>query len=137
MPVTLLLADDSVTIQRVIELTFANEDVSRLVAALRALGPRVLLDWGFPPECLHLVEDLKERGVQLWWFNAQRGIAREEFIKRGTGHVADFDHQMDEIEMLREDIDEAFKPHVLTVLSADGRRMAPAEIWQQVSSHAA
>jgi CheY-like chemotaxis protein len=31
MPVTLLLADDSVTIQRVIELTFANEDV-RVVA---------------------------------------------------------------------------------------------------------
>jgi DNA-binding response OmpR family regulator len=27
MPKTLLLADDSVTIQRVIELTFANEDI--------------------------------------------------------------------------------------------------------------
>src|SRR5689334_18185503 len=31
MPATLLVADDSVTIQRVIELTFANEDV-RVVA---------------------------------------------------------------------------------------------------------
>ena len=31
MPKTLLLADDSVTIQRVIELTFANEDI-RVVA---------------------------------------------------------------------------------------------------------
>ena len=28
MPYTLLLADDSITIQRVIELTFASEDIT-------------------------------------------------------------------------------------------------------------
>ena len=47
MPKTLLLADDSVTIQRVIELTFAHEDVRvvsvgdgrRAVSGWSASGP--------------------------------------------------------------------------------------------------
>ena len=57
MPSTLLLADDSVTIQRVIELTFADEDI-RVVAvsdgdqAIAALGKNppdiVLADVGMP-----------------------------------------------------------------------------------------
>ena len=42
MPHTLLLADDSVTIQRVIELTFADEDVQVIARALRDAGMEVI-----------------------------------------------------------------------------------------------
>ena len=51
MPHTLLLADDSVTIQRVIELTFADEDVQvvavsdgdQAIARLEAAPPDIVL----------------------------------------------------------------------------------------------
>ena len=57
MPHTLLLADDSVTIQRVIELTFADEDIrvvavgdgDRAIAVLDATPPDIVLaDVGMP-----------------------------------------------------------------------------------------
>ena len=57
MPQTLLLADDSVTIQRVIELTFADEDINvvavsdgdQAIAHLDAMPPDILLvDVGMP-----------------------------------------------------------------------------------------
>ena len=57
MPHTLLLADDSVTIQRVIELTFADEDVKvvavsdgdQAIARLDAAPPDIVLaDVGMP-----------------------------------------------------------------------------------------
>ena len=57
MPHTLLLADDSVTIQRVIELTFADEDVvvvavsdgDQAIARLEASPPDIVLaDIGMP-----------------------------------------------------------------------------------------
>ena len=57
MPQTLLLADDSVTIQRVIELTFADEDIDvvavsdgdQAIARLDSMPPDiVLVDVGMP-----------------------------------------------------------------------------------------
>src|SRR5881392_1928986 len=57
MPQTLLLADDSVTIQRVIELTFADEDIKvvavsdgdQAIARLDAAPPDIVLaDIGMP-----------------------------------------------------------------------------------------
>ena len=57
MPHTLLLADDSVTIQRVIELTFADEDVQvvavsdgdQAIARIEATPPDIVLaDIGMP-----------------------------------------------------------------------------------------
>ena len=57
MPYKLLLADDSVTIQRVIELTFANEDVEvsavgdgeQAIARVQADRPDIVLaDIGMP-----------------------------------------------------------------------------------------
>src|SRR3954454_15198281 len=57
MPHTLLLADDSVTIQRVIELTFADEDITviavsdgdQAIARLESSPPDIVLaDVGMP-----------------------------------------------------------------------------------------
>ena len=57
MPHTLLLADDSVTIQRVIELTFADEDIQvvavsdgdQAIARLEPTPPDIVLaDVGMP-----------------------------------------------------------------------------------------
>src|SRR6516164_1721641 len=38
-------------------------------ASLATLEPRLVVDWGFPPEQLPVIEKLKDAGAQLWWFD--------------------------------------------------------------------
>lgn len=74
MPQTLLLADDSVTIQRVIELTFADEDIDvvavsdgdQAIARLEADPPDIVLaDVGMPGKSGYEVADYIRRSPRL------------------------------------------------------------------------
>ena len=74
MPHTLLLADDSVTIQRVIELTFADEDVTvvavsdgdQAIARLEAAPPDIVLaDIGMPGKNGYEVAQFIRRSPKL------------------------------------------------------------------------
>src|SRR6476660_8560745 len=74
MPHKLLLADDSVTIQRVIELTFADEDVQVLavgdgkkaIASIQADRPDIVLaDVGMPERDGYDVAEFIKRNPQL------------------------------------------------------------------------
>lgn len=37
--------------------------------------PRVVVDWGFPPNCLPFVRDLVANGFSHWWFDGDRQAA--------------------------------------------------------------
>ncbi|MCU1385447.1 MAG: phoP 4, partial [Acidobacteria bacterium] len=74
MPYTLLLADDSVTIQRVIELTFADEDVTvvavsdgdQAIERLEAAPPDIVLaDIGMPGKNGYEVAQYMRRSPRL------------------------------------------------------------------------
>ena len=74
MPYTLLLADDSVTIQRVIELTFADEDVTvvavsdgdQAIQRLEAAPPDIVLaDIGMPGKNGYEVAQFMRRTPKL------------------------------------------------------------------------
>lgn len=69
-----------------------------LVSALRALGTHVVLDWGFPPERLDVVREMKREGVEIWWFDGDRAEARKQFVARGTVPVSALDIQMQKID---------------------------------------
>ena len=116
---------------------FIEDDGTELVAAFRALGPRVVLDWGFPPEWLNIVEDFKQNGVELWWFDAPHAKAREEFIRRGIVPVEALVRQMEAIAEEWEEILNVFHPNVVAVIGEDGRRMEPEMVWQMIRSHVA
>jgi CheY-like chemotaxis protein len=75
VPQTLLLADDSVTIQRVIELTFADQDIDvvavsdgdQAIARLDAIPPDiVLVDVGMPGKSGYEVAAYVKQSPRLW-----------------------------------------------------------------------
>jgi hypothetical protein len=75
-----------------------NGSTSSFVAALNQMGRPIILDWGFPPHCLPIVESLKYAGVEVWWFDGERNAARNSFVQRGTVSVQCLDVQMGGIE---------------------------------------
>jgi hypothetical protein len=52
---------------------------SGFVKALREQHARVVLDWGFPPECYQWVKELRGCGVMLVWFEGDIEAARRAF----------------------------------------------------------
>ena len=71
---------------------------SRFVVALQERRKPVVLEWGFPVQCIQAVQALKERGFSIWWFDADYRIARKKFVeravKRARDKLRDFDSQM-------------------------------------------
>jgi hypothetical protein len=114
-----------------------DDDPTELLSALRALGPRVVLDWGFPPHRIDFVEELKEIGVALWWFDADHGRAREEVIGLRAGSQAALDIQMPAIQERSDHLRELFHPNIILVLDSAGRRMDSNDIWQAISRRTA
>jgi len=110
-----------------------EDDPTELLSALRALGPRVVLDWGFPPHRIDFVEELKAIGVTLWWFDADHGRAREEFIRRRIVSQAALEIQMPAIQKRWDQLRELFHPNIIRVLDSAGQRLDSNDIWQEIS----
>jgi hypothetical protein len=80
------------------------------IEALEKFNRPVVIDWGFPPECLHAVRKLFDSGVMLCWFAADWAVASRKFIQRGNakGPVAVFDIQLRKIEAALPEINALF-----------------------------
>ncbi len=75
-----------------------DTDRATFVDLLGREHDRVALDWGFPPHCLGMVEELLSSGVRLVWFTASNVCdARIKFIERGGNPIA-FEQQMKAIQ---------------------------------------
>lgn len=111
----------------------SSGDALPLITALRRLGPRVILDWGFPPHCLPIVTTLKNNGANLWWFDGDYDKARHEFIKRNTVALASFDHQINQIRQSWNKISAVFEGRCMNVLDANGQRMLSEAIWASMN----
>jgi hypothetical protein len=71
-----------------------QQDFPAFIAQLSALDSRVVLDWGFPPHCYPIVEELRRLGATAVWFDGDRRRARELYIERAENNVALFDKQV-------------------------------------------
>jgi hypothetical protein len=107
-----------------------DQSAEPFVRAVRALGNRVVWDWGFPPERIEGVRKLKQAGFQVWWFDADHAAARKAFIARGTVSVECLDIQMPKIVQAWPNIRDVFQPSIVETLGADGLRKSPEEIWR-------
>lgn len=67
------------------------------VAAARNLFPRLVLNWGFPPNCLPMVDEIDAAGVPVVWFTGPAGFAKNRFMQREgitSDAAARFDYQL-------------------------------------------
>ena len=103
-----------------------------LVKALRTLGSPLVLNWGFPPECLSVVALLKREGVSIWWFDAVHADARRAFIKQGDVPLECFDQQINKIVCAWPRIKALFEPNIVTTLGQDDKRPSTEEVLRQI-----
>jgi hypothetical protein len=110
----------------------ASATAAPLIEALEKFNRPVVIDWGFPPECLDSVRKLSESGVMLWWFAADWAVARRKFAERGYPFVEDFDIQIRKIEVALPEINALFRSHVEYTLPSTGIYTPPDRIWQSM-----
>ena len=60
------------------------------VAALDRLSKPVIVNWGFPPRLLNVVQRLKAARLVPWWFEADHDAARRAFTARPDGRIQAF-----------------------------------------------
>ncbi len=113
----------------------ATGQAKEFVEALGRSGRSVVLDWGFPTEFLYVVAAVKSAGINVWWFDAPRDVARAAFVERGGIDPRCFDNQVVDIEREKDQIRDVFGDHIIETLSASGR-LPPETIWNEIGRRA-
>ena len=103
-----------------------NSDRPAFVAQLRQLHDRIVLDWGFPPDCLSMVGELQACGVRLIWFGGDIACARKAFKARGGRDVGCFDEQVANIQKAR--FPDSLDCVIVLALSSSGEYLDPRQI---------
>jgi hypothetical protein len=111
---------------------FKTNQTQTFVKKLQKLQKSVVLNWGFPTCYLYFAQDIKTRGVQIWWFDAEHSIARNAFLKRGSISLPSFDNQVDYIRKDWKKIESTFSPNILKTLQDDGNYLAPDKIYNHI-----
>ena len=99
----------------------------------------IVIDWGFPAHetalssCIHLIEEWKQSGARLWWFDADRDMALRSFMRRGTVSKDAWDYQLLGINKNWAKI-EAVTDHRIDVLNADGVDLSAEELYEIILS---
>lgn len=105
---------------KVWEHSILRDALGDFVSYLNTLGNRVVLSWGFPPECLPVIKKLQTEGVACFWFDAPEMLARDAFLRRGTVSEDDFDRQIDKIRTHQRELLEFYGSRAICVMH--GRR---------------
>jgi hypothetical protein len=106
--------------------------VAPFVSVLRALNRSVILDWGYPPAFLPLIQALHEEGVVAWWFDGDHGAALQSFTRRGTVSTEAFDRQMAAIASAWPELSAFYGSRVVTAIRSDGSFADPSELFAQI-----
>ena len=107
------------------------------VTQLRQYHDRIVLDWGFRVSFISWVNELRDLGVTLIWFDGDVVCARKKFCAREAskgrfGTEVSFNSQIEDIK--REGYPASLKSIVVPALSADGIFLHPHQIERTVFS---
>lgn len=110
---------------------FASPDVGRFVKSLHRLGDRVVVNWGFPPRFLNVVQRFKAARLVPWWFDADHDAARRAFVARADVPIRAFRIQMAAIQAQWANIEATFRPNIITTLMSDDSRLSVEAIYKE------
>src|SRR4051812_20036527 len=109
-----------------------ERDRSAFVAQLRQHHARIVLDWGFPVDCIPLVSELRTHGVRLIWFSGDLTRAQERFVQRSGRDLLQFKGQVTAIQ--RAGYPASLDCATVEVLSASGVFLSVRDVEQLVFS---
>lgn len=112
-------------------------EAQSFLSAVAAHPSSVILDWGFPLHCIQLVQRLKDAGLKVFWFEADRLASRDHFVRRGTVPADRFDSQYAAISAHRAEISSLFGGNIIETLRADGTRLPDEDIFARMFSRQA
>lgn len=95
-----------------------DTDRRAFIDQIRQNHDRVVLDWGFPVSYVSWVQELRDQGVRLVWFEGDVDRAREAFVRRGGTDWKRFYEQVKAIK--RAGYPDALNCLVIPALSATG-----------------
>ena len=113
-------------------LVDSQRNASPFIEDLAVCKKPVVIDWGFPPSYLWVVQELRQSGVYVWWFESDRSVAREAYIKRGRGNVESFDCHMKKIGKSWPEIRSAVEPNIIDALDSEGRHRSPEALYEEM-----
>lgn len=100
------------------------------IEQLKQQHQRIVLDWGFPVDCINIVQELQARGIELIWFDGDQDRAREAYQRRGRHDLAPFEKQLTDLQT--SGYPDSLNCIVVPALSADGTFMPPDQVERMV-----
>lgn len=87
----------------------------------RNLGPKVVIEWGFPVSALDCVRQLRAARFDAWWFDGDEPAARQGYIRRrgySQQKMLDYSLQAGTIQAARPEIEHFYGDHVIRTVTS-------------------
>jgi hypothetical protein len=107
------------------------EDAVATCNRARALGPNVVIEWGFKVALLGCVRQLRAAGFDAWWLGGEEAAAYQGYIsRRGTSpRVLDaYRRQVNEIQAAWPELECFYGDHIIRTVTAGPTYLPFAEI---------
>lgn len=111
---------------------YDGTDTKTFIQALQTHPSSIVLDWGFPPSCVPIVQRIKDAGLAMIWLDGDRLSTRHYFAQRGTVPVSEFDTQFANICKHWSAIEPLFGSNIIKVVHADGTRLSLDIIFTRI-----
>ena len=107
------------------------KDVAKVRAKARALGEKVIIEWGFRPKTeFHFVRQLQLAGFDPWWLDGDEKAAREGYMaaKGDSAPMHLYWEQVNAIEDVRPKLEKFYGDHIIRTVSPGPTYMTFEEI---------
>lgn len=97
----------------------------------RALGPKVVIEWGFKVGLLRCVRHLQAAGFEAWWLDGDEEAARQGYMRRrGNSQtvMAAYWAQTTDIQAARSELEFFYGDHIIRTVTSGPTYLPYAEI---------
>jgi hypothetical protein len=103
----------------------------------RALGPNVVIEWGFRPDLIGCVRQLRAAGFDAWWLDGDEAAARQGYISRrgdSPSVMAAYRLQVEAIEAAWPKLERFYVDHIIRTVAAGSTYVPFDEIASRMLS---